>query len=805
MLRRRRFWVIVAVLMALPLIALAVVVFTLPTIDALHTRSRVPSSKILDSRGRLLYEIIDPRSNEAGRHTPLTIDRIPAHLRRATIAVEDASFYVNPGVDVIGIARALWINVKGGEALAGGSTITQQLARMVLLDTEERQQRTLLRKLRESLLAWQIARRYSKDEVLALYLNESYYGNLAYGVEAAAQSYFGKGASELNLAEAALLAGLPQSPLAYDPFNDTTLAKKRQLIVLELMLKSGAISEDEWIAARQAQLKLAPAPYAIRAPHFVSYVRHMLERQFGVERILQGGLTVTTTLDLALNDAAQAIVGAHLSELSQASADAPARNANNAAVLALDPRSGAIRAMVGSPDYFDASISGAVNATVALRQPGSAIKPVTYAAALAQLPGFNAATPIIDARTVFPTKEGLPYVPVNYDRRNHGIISVREALATSNNVAAVKVLQRVGIKRMLALGNALGLRSFGAADDYGLSVTLGGGEVRLLELTAAFGAFANAGACVEPYALAEVRDAAGVLLYRRQPPPAQRVLDPRIAWLLSDILSDNAARAPAFGESSVLRLNRPAAVKTGTTTDFRDNWTVGYTSQLAVGVWVGNADGSPMQSVSGVTGAGPIWHDVMELAHRGLPVLAFEQPAGLQSIEVCALSGMLPSAECTFRKREWFLAGTAPVTADTWYRREAGRTVLDVPAEARNWAAAQGWPLARAAEAAPDAAVTTTPQLTVTLVQPDNGAVLRIDASMPATVQRIPIEVVVSLPDAQTVDVVLDQRTRVARFERSGGRTFWTLQPGEHRFVVRVTLADGRVFESAPTRVTVLR
>ncbi len=769
-------------------------------------RSRVPSSKILDSRGRLLFEIIDPRSDEAGRHTPLAIDRIPEHLRSATIAVEDASFYANPGVDVIGIARALWINVQGGEALAGGSTITQQLARMLLLDSEERQQRTLLRKLRESLLAWQIARRYSKDEVLALYLNESYYGNLAYGVEAAARSYFGKGASELNLAESALLAGLPQAPVAYDPFNDYALAKKRQLIVLELMRKSGAIDEDEWIAARQAQLKLAPAPYDIRAPHFVSYVRRMLERQFGAERMLQGGLTVTTTLDLALNDAAQSIVGAHLSELAQASSDAPARNANNAAVLALDPRSGAIRAMVGSPDYFDASISGAVNATVALRQPGSAIKPVTYAAALEQLADFNAATPIVDVRSVFPTKEGLPYVPVNYDRRHHGIISVREALATSNNVAAVKVLERVGVKRMLALGNALGLRSFGTPDDYGLSLTLGGGEVRLLELTAAFGAFANGGARVEPYALSEVRDAAGNLLYRRQAPPVQQVLDPRVAWLLSDILSDNAARAPAFGESSVLRLNRPAAVKTGTTTDFRDNWTVGYTPQLAVGVWVGNADGSPMQGVNGVTGAGPIWHDVMDLAHRGLPVLAFERPAGLQSIDVCALSGMLPSDACTYLKREWFLAGAAPVMADTWYRLEAGRTVLDLPAEARNWAAAQGWPIRREAAANAVAPVTVTTALTISLLQPDNGVVLHIDPTRPLTVQRLPLEAVADLPGVRSIDIVLlASGQRLARFDGAGGKAFWVLQPGRHVFLARATLSDGRTIDSTPAEVTVLR
>ncbi|MCS7061961.1 MAG: transglycosylase domain-containing protein, partial [Anaerolineae bacterium] len=440
--RLRRIGLALATLViGLPLLALLALWFTLPAVDDLYRRAQAPSTRILDRNGRLLYEIIDPR---AGHHTPVPLDSIPLRLRQATIAVEDASFYTNPGVDLIGIVRALWINIQGGEVLAGGSTITQQVARMMLLEPEERAQRTLLRKLRESMLAWQIAQRYSKDEVLALYLNQSYYGNLAYGVEAAARAYFGKPVGALDLAECALLAGLVQAPALYDPFTAPARAKARQAIVLDLMAKHGYITVQEAEQARQTRLSYAPPAFSIRAPHFVSYARLWLEEHFGPERITRGGLVVTTTLDLSLNDAATEIVRARLRQLQQPLNNQPGHNVRNAAVVALDPSTGAVLAMVGSPAYFDADISGALNATLALRQPGSAIKPITYAAAFQRLPRFTPATPILDVRTAFPTREGTPYLPENYDRRFHGPISARYALATSNNVAAVRVLQQVG-------------------------------------------------------------------------------------------------------------------------------------------------------------------------------------------------------------------------------------------------------------------------------------------------------------------------------------------------------------------------
>lgn len=823
--------VLLAIVAATPLAALAALWFTLPDVGQLYQRTQTPSTRILDRHGRLLYEIFDPRSLSGGRHTPIPLERIPIRLRQATIAVEDASFYGNPGVDLAGIVRALWINLRSGEALAGGSTITQQLARMLLLNPEERHQRTLLRKLRESLLAWQIAQRYSKDEVLALYLNQVYYGNLAYGVEAAARTYFGKSVSELDLAECALLAGLPQSPVAYDPFSDPAPAKRRQAVVLDLMVKNGMIGEEEALAAKQARLSYAPAPFDIRAPHFVTYVRRWLERELGTDAVVRGGLVVTTTLDLALNDAAHDIVRAHLRRLANP-ADQPGlnHNANNAALIALDPRTGEILAMVGSPNYFDARISGAVNAAIALRQPGSAIKPITYATAFAK-GELTAATPIYDVRTAFPTREGLPYVPVNYDRQHHGPISARQALATSNNTAAVSVLQRIGIAAMLDQANAMGIRSFKDPNDYGLALTLGGGEVRLLELAAAYGTFANQGQRVDPYPVLEVTTVSGTRLYRRPTHYAMRsmVLDPRVAWLISDILADNAARAPAFGEASVLRLSRPAAVKTGTTTDFRDNWTVGYTPQIVAGVWVGNADGQPMQRISGVTGAGPIWHDFMEIAHRALPVRWFERPPGLVRVEVCALSGMLPSPDCTQTRYEWFLEGTQPAQPDTWHRRVrvdvltgrpaspetpreriVERVMLDLPAPLREWARAQGWPILDPATNASHHSSPANHQSStinhppIVILRPDPGTIYRAAKELPSSVQRAPLEVRVDTADVVSVDVALANGEVIARFDRAPYRTFWQLSAGRHALVARARLRDGRVIESAPVHITVL-
>ncbi|NJN98299.1 MAG: hypothetical protein HC875_31530 [Anaerolineales bacterium] len=484
----------------------------LPRPDELYQYTTAPSTKIYDRNGTLLYEITDPHQ---GLHTPLTLEDVPPACLEATIATEDASFYRNPGVDAWAILRALYINWQGGEVLSGGSTITQQLARNLLLSPQERTEISLTRKLREAILAWRLARTYAKDEILTLYLNETYYGNLAYGIEAASRTYFGKHAAELDLAECAMLAGLPQSPANYNPLENPDTAKARQSIVLDLMVKQQFITTDEAGSARTEKLGYAAIPFPIEAPHVVMYIRGQLERQYGLEAIYRQGLQVYTTVDLNIQNMAQRIVRYRLAELSKQKAGQPPRNIRNAAVVVLDPRSGEVLALLGSPDYFDPRIDGAVNATMATRQPGSSIKPITYAAAfdpaIAAAHGYEpltAASMLVDVRTAFVTQEGQPYVPENYDRTWRGSVLLRQALASSYNLIAVKVLDYVGLDSTIDLARSLGITTFDNKN-FGLALTLGGGEVRLLELTAAYGAFANGGRKLEPVAITRITDHTG--------------------------------------------------------------------------------------------------------------------------------------------------------------------------------------------------------------------------------------------------------------------------------------------------------
>lgn len=790
----------------------------LPSLDALGHNLAAPSTRIYDRHGRLLYEISDPR---AGRHTAVPLERIPLALRQATVATEDASFYTNPGVDLRAIIRALWINLRGGEVRSGGSTLTQQVARNLLLDPQQRQERTLTRKLRETILAWRLARAFSKDEILTLYLNQTYYGHLAFGVEAAARTYFGKPVEQLDLAESALLAGLPQSPAAYDPLTNPEAARARQATVLDLMVKQGYISEEQAQLAKAEKLQFAATPFPIEAPHFVMAVWSLLEREYG-EALYRQGLVVTTTLDLDWQHAAEAIARRHLARLKE---EQPASNVNDAALVALDPHTGEILAMLGSPDYFDARISGAINMALAPRQPGSAIKPITYAAAFSGENPWTAATMILDVRTSFPTREGTPYVPENHDRRYHGPVLVREALASSYNIPAVKALEHVGLERMVRLARALGISTFTDTSRFGLALTLGGGEVRLLELTAAYAAFANGGYRVQPTAILAVatNDERGTLDKGYSPAasrqPSAPVLDPRVAYLITDILSDDDARAPTFGHNSVLHLSRPAAAKTGTTTDWRDNWTIGYTPDLVVGVWVGNADNSPMYNVTGISGAGPIWHDFMEQVLKGRPPLHFKEPPGLVRVEVCALSGLLPTPYCPHKRTELFIAGTQPTQADTFYRpiqidlatgfpaspdtppeRRATRVALVLPPEAREWARENGqWPVIDDPGMMNEAEGAALRPLWLT--SPDPGAILRLSPALPHAEQRIAIQAQASISLAQ-ITLLADGEV-LAEFTGPPYRALWTLAPGSHTFQAIGKDAQGQIVTSATVMIEV--
>lgn len=786
----------------------------LPDIGAIKAGMALPSTHIYDRSGRLLYQITDV---DTGVNDVISLDDLPDTMIQATIATEDANFYTHPGVDVQGIARALWINVQGGEVVAGGSTITQQVARNLLLDPDQRAERTLQRKLRESVLALELTYSYSRDEILSIYLNQTYYGNLAYGIEAASQAYFGKQAADLTLAESAMLAGLPQAPAQYDPLTNPEAAKERQKVVLGLMVKHGYIDQAAADRAADEAIDYAAVSFPIEAPHFVTAVWTQLQRDYP-DAIYAGGLEVTTTLDLSWQNAAQDAAQRHLDWLNHPPAGEPSHNAHNAALVAIDPHTGQILAMLGSPDYFDETIDGAVNAALSPRQPGSALKPFTYAAAFDpnSADPWTPATMILDVSTPFVTRRLESYAPSNFGMVEHGPVLIREALASSYNIPAVVALEHVGLDALVRLTTRLGISTLTDTSRFDLSLTLGGGEVRLLELTAGYGALANGGYRVDPVYILEVRDRDGNVLYEWDAPQyEQPVLDPRVAYLLSDILSDNEARIPSFGPGSALNIGRPAAAKTGTTTDFRDNWTVGYTPNLVVGVWVGNADNSPMVEVSGISGAGPIWNEFMRRVLQGQPELSFEVPEGLVRAEVCATSGLLPTLYCPKTVWEWFIEGTVPTESDTLYQafvidRRTGliadeltpaeareqRVYLVLPAEAQEWATREGIP-----QPPIGAEIVGGDTVQARLLSPDPYTVFRLTPLLPEENQRIRLTIAVPTT-AEQVDYWMDGE-RITSIGEAPFETWWELYPGDHELYAVVTLDDGSSVTTAPVPFSV--
>ena len=665
---------------------------TLPPVDELRQRaSQFETTRILDRSGNVLYEILDPN---AGRRTTIPLSKISPLVVAATIATEDRAFYSHPGFDPVAIARAFWQNYTAGNVIvSGASTITQQVARTLLLSPEERFEQSYERKAREIVLAAEITRRYTKDEILALYLNEINYGNLAYGIEAAAETYFGATAENLTLGQAAFLAGLPQSPGVYDIYSnpEDTLRRQKQVVLLmyQLSQEEGCIyvsnrpAEKVCVdasAATQAVQEIdnynfEMSQFTMRYPHWVTYIRSLLEEQFDPQTIYRSGFTVYTTLDPTLQDEAQATISGQVAALAD-------RNTKNGALVAIQPSTGEILAMVGSPDFNNDAIAGQINMAVIPRQPGSSIKPFTYLAAFEK--GWTPATLIWDVPTGFPPSGDPndprePYRPVNYDGRFHGPATVRAALANSYNIPAVKTLQFVGIYDNPNIPGADGLvpflRRFGinslTSDQYGLSLTLGGGEVSLLDMTSGFATLANNGRRMPPVAITKIVDFNGNLVYEYQAPPGEQVVRSEHAYLISSILSDNEARAPMFGVNSVLNLPFPAAAKTGTTNDFRDNWTMGYTPDLALGVWIGNADYTEMQNVTGLTGAAPAWASYMQFAAplvSGGSPRGFERPGGIVERVICAISGSEPSEFCSSQRAEFFVNDQPPLPKeeDLW-------------------------------------------------------------------------------------------------------------------------------------------
>lgn len=635
----------------------AFVVFSrdLPDPDKLTQREIELATKIYDREGKLLYDIYGQQNR-----TLIKLEEVPEYLKQATIAVEDKNFYRHQGFALRGIARAFF-NIIFRRRLQGGSTLTQQLIKNTLLSPE----RTFRRKIKEFMLAIQVEKKYSKDEILQMYLNESPYGGTAWGVEAAAEMYFGKKVSELDLAECAVLAGLPQRPTAYSPFGlDPKAYKWRASQVLRRMKEDGYISRELEEKARkqieEEEVKFSPMGESFKAPHFVMYVKSLLVEIYGEKMVEQGGLQVKTTLDLKLQEEAQKIVTEEIAKLKGA-------DVGNGAAIVTDPKTGEILAMVGSYDYSAPDYDGNVNVTLSERQPGSMMKPVVYAAAFKK--GYTPSTMLMDVETEFLSGDPKKpiYAPKNYDGKYRGPIQIRYALGNSINMAAVKMAANVGIKDILSLGYQMGAATWEPTKEnlkkVGLSLPLGGREVRLYDAAVVFGTLANGGTRKDLVAIKEVKDFKGKVLFEHKELPGRRVLSEDICFLVSHILLDNEARKEVFGPQSYLNIQgKPISVKTGTTDEKRDNWALGYTRKVVVGVWVGNNDNSPMDPVvaSGATGASPIWRRIILEAIKEREAEWPEKPENVVSLEVDVLSGMPPGSYTEGTRSEYFVKGTEP-------------------------------------------------------------------------------------------------------------------------------------------------
>lgn len=628
------------------------------------------STRIYDRKGELLYDLYNTENR-----IPIQIENVPDSLKNATVAIEDKDFYHHQGFDFLTFLRIPY-NVIFRQRVIGGSTLTQQLVKNALLTNE----RTVIRKFKELILSLQLERHFSKDEILGMYLNEAPYGGTAWGVGAAADLYFSKNVSELSVAEAAFLAGLPQRPSVYSPFagktdkNDEPYWKSRTRTVLKKMHEQSYLSDLSYqeALAELEEMTFKRTVNHIQAPHFVFYVQNQLEEMFGQEVVENGGLQVKTTLDLDLQNEAEKVVKEEVEDIAHL-------NITNGAAMVMDPKTGEILSMVGSADYFakeatqegEVSIGGKFNVAVdGLRQPGSSIKPITYLAMFQR--GYNPASMLMDVETEFMTgvdQTEKPYKPKNYDGKFHGPVSLRDALGNSINIPAVKSVAIVGVDNFLKLAYKMGFKTLEPTKEnlrrFGLAVTLGGGEVHLLDTVSAYSAFANGGVKVEPVSILEVKDKDGNVLYEHQPVKGPQVITPAEAFLINNVLSDNNARLMAFGANSLLNTGLPIAVKTGTTNDQRDNWTIGWSQDIMVGTWVGNNDNSPMKRVaSGVTGASPIWRRIILAAlDKGYGAPEWEVPADVEEVRVDAISGY-PAHDSFPEKTDYVIKGTLPSLPD---------------------------------------------------------------------------------------------------------------------------------------------
>ncbi len=648
---RKVFLILPVIILIISLASLAAIKINsffdnLPSPERLITRTPLLTTKIYDRNQKLLAKIYRDENR-----TLVPLEGIPPYLVQATIAIEDKEFYSHEGISLMGILRAIKHNLTHLEdPPIGGSTITQQLVKNALLSSEK----TFTRKIKEVILTLLVEARFSKNEIMQMYLNEIPYGGTSYGVEEASQKYFNKHVRELNLAEAALLAGLPKAPTHYSPFGPyPELAKKRQEQVLGEMLQEKFIEAKDWEQAVKTPLKFILQKNVYLAPHFIFYVKDFLTQEYGQKIIEEGGLEITTSLDLEIQEMAEKVVSQEAKKISSL-------NINNAATIVISPKRGDILAMVGSKDFYDLDNDGNVNVTLRPRQPGSAIKPINYVTALDI--GFMASTIISDTAISFQTPGQPTYSPRNYDGQFHGNVSLRTALGSSFNVPAVKVLASYGVERMIETGKKMGITTWEDSSRFGLSLTLGGGEVKMIDLAQAYSVLANLGKKIPLNPILEIKDAKGKIIYQRKEENPEPIIDPGICFILNDILSDNEARKLAFGSHSLLDIpGRKVAVKTGTTNNLKDNWAIGYTPSFLVAAWVGNNNNSPMSYVaSGVTGATPIWNRIINNLLDSKADEAWPMPDNVVKRKICATTNTLPCQGCPLIKNEYFLKRNQP-------------------------------------------------------------------------------------------------------------------------------------------------
>lgn len=637
------------------------------------------STVFYDREGRVLFEMYKDKNR-----VPAKFDDISEYVKKATIAIEDKSFYKHKGISQTGILRAA-LNILLKRSFEGGSTITQQLIKNVLLDPR----RTPARKIKEMILAFEVERRYSKNQILEMYLNEAPYGGSYWGIASASRGYFGKDPKNLNLLESAILAGLPQSPTYYSPFigkNDAW--KGRTQDVLRRMREDGYITPDQEKKAlvNLGKVKFTSPHLSIGAPHFVFYVRDLIEKEYGA-KLIDEGVRVKTTLSLEVQKKAEKIVYDEIKSLK-------GYNVGNGSVVVMDPKTGEVIAMVGSYDFNDEKF-GKFNTATAQRQPGSTIKPITYALALEK--GYSPSTVLMDVKTNFIASSGeKDYIPENYDGKYRGPVQLRFALGNSINVTAVKMLAMVGLRDFLSKAEDIGLATFSPTEEnmrrFGYALTLGGGESTLLDMTSAFTTFATGGVRHEPNTILEISDFRGKRIFKNNRSPEKRVWSEEVAFLISHILSDNIARTESFGPNSYLNIpGKTVAVKTGTTNDKRDNWAIGFTKDIAVGVWVGNNDNSPMNPkiASGATGASPIWYKLMRELLKSYRDGIVEKPPKVKAVEIDGYLGGLPK-EGYPKRSEYFIEGTEPKDVASYYKKlkiskSNGKLANDVEIKSGNY------------------------------------------------------------------------------------------------------------------------